>query len=78
MKPGNSVEGKTGMTIGEVRWRVSESKAAGVCEGVKHEHKRVEQQRIESGLAQADGRIGAMLTGALGPGLTCQSGCKGE
>lgn len=36
MKPGNSVEGKTGMTTSDVWWDGGEPKAIIGCEGVKH------------------------------------------
>lgn len=71
MKPGNSVEDKTGMIVSRVWWDRGESKAVMGCEGVKYQLKGDEGRSASDLSVQAGGRIGASRTGALGTIATC-------
>ena len=78
VKPGNSVEGKTGTTASRVWWDRGEPKADTGCEGVKYQLKGDEGRSDSDLSAQADGRIGASRTGALGTSGSCPQSCTGE
>ena len=78
VKPGNSVEGKTGMTASRVWWDRGEPKAVTGCEGVKYQLKG-DKGRSDSDLSvQAGGRTGAPRTELLGTRVSCLRSCTRE
>lgn len=78
VKPGNSVEDKTGMTTSTVWWDCGEPKAVMGCEGVKYQLKGAEGRSDRDLSVQAGGRIGASRAGGLGTITACLRSCTGE
>ena len=78
VKPGNSVEDKTGMTASTVWWTCGEPKATTGCEGVKYQLKGDEGQSDGDLSVQAGGRTGASRTGPLGTIVSCLRSCTRE